>query len=125
MKTTCLMLALGSAAAIDLTTEVFTEADCKGTGVKTVVKGDTCTAGVKYTGTCKAAVMETFANVADCTGTATKAPAVDLTTTVATGKCVTVGPVSSKSTCSAGAMTSPGAWSMVVAAASMIAVMKQ
>merc|ERR1719353_237560 len=121
MKTTCLMLALGSTAAIDLVTEVFTEADCKGTGIKTTIKGSDCTAGAKYTGTCKKAVAESFANPADCSGTVTKAPAVDLTATIATGKCTNLGGSSTKITCSAGAMTSPGAWSMVVAAASMIA----
>ena len=119
---------LGSAnAGVFTKYEAWTNTDCSGSASSTRFTdlGKCSAAKQKVTGTCAAAIYTTYTDAA-CTAGATAAAAINLGTTMP-GTCLTAAGVSAKTICtaSAGAMASPGAWSMVVAAASMIAVMKQ
>ena len=139
MKTfSALALLATSAHGYTYWQQTFSTADCTGTPTVSMptakATSGTCAAmfggtSIKYAGTCTASTSMRYLS-ADCTGTGTAGAAVDLSAGVAAGtmgKCVGTTGASTMITtdCSAGAMASPGAWSMVVAAASMIAVMKQ
>jgi hypothetical protein len=123
MKTTCLILgSLGVAAGFKVTANTYTSGDCSGAAAASVAyNSGACTTAaggsIKWVGANCTVAKQDIWSAAGCSGAATTSSSVTF------DQCA--GGVLKYTCTNAGAMASPGAWSMVVAAASMIAVMKQ
>lgn len=137
MKTFATLALIGTASAFTYQSQTWlSDATCTGaasTASPTAVItsgaascGATTGGSMRVTGTCGAAVVATWIGSATCAGNPSlTAPAVNLGQ-MKPNTCIGAGGGSTKYTtdCSAGSMLNPGAWSMVLAAATMVVSMK-